>query len=635
MHWSKVVQFLESKCQKYIPSEGKEPNNSKCRGFVMPSGLQLAVDTTSEAQHANVWIEDCGELPPGISKFYDEAKTRTSALASVAPRLTGPGYGKPSRPAYMCSIENIQNLESLFTWYSKLSASTQSKHKIKGMTTMSSEYSNQSMSPLNQILYGPPGTGKTYKTAQLAVDICDGPAIRTREAILARYNQLQIEERICFVTFHQSYGYEDFVEGLRPELIGEKISYSVRRGIFRKACDSARISGLVRPGLSGKPLHERTIYKMSLGPAKSSIGKQTLQACLENGSVVLGWGDDIDFTECQNQNDIRNKIKEEQANIEKLESHVRYVNVFKNELKIGDIVIVSQGNDAFRAIGEVVGEYECLEESIAGDFHQMRSVRWLAVLENNRNVDEIYTKKFMMSALYKLNSNELKFDVLASLIQGEVVHSKKNHVLIIDEINRANISKVFGELITLLESDKREGAANPITVKLAYSGDEFCVPANLHIIGTMNTADRSIALLDTALRRRFDFEELQPDHTALPEAPVADVNLRSMLIAINERIEYLYDRDHTIGHAYFINVKTLADLDQVFRRKVIPLLQEYFYENWSKVQSVLSDNAGSFITSTTSVPAGLESLAGDSEARPRYRLNDAPFSVAAFLNIYQ
>lgn len=638
MHWTKVVAFLESKCKKFIPPNGIELKNSKCQGFVLPSGRQLAVDTTSDAHQANVWIEDCGK--PQISstvRFYNESKTRTSALASVAPRLKGPKNGKPGRRAYMCPVKNIQELEALFKWYSNLDGQMQPQIENEVVTTMPVESNKNSGNRLNQILYGPPGTGKTFKTAELAVEICDGPVDMSREELMTRYEELRKEERICFVTFHQSYGYEDFVEGLRPELKDSQVSYRVRPGIFREACDAARLRTLVKPGLSGIPLNKRTIYKMSLGRAGESEGKQVLQACIENGFVLLGWGNNIDFSECINSDDIKKKVAKALPEIENPnpDSQAHLVSMFKDELKAGDIIIVSQGNGAFRAIGEVSGDYEFREEPVAGHFHQSRAVRWLAVFEGNRDVAEIYNKKFMQASLYKLNNQELKFDVLESLIKGEPGAPTKNHVLIIDEINRANISKVFGELITLLEPDKREGEINAITVKLPYSGDAFSVPSNLYLIGTMNTADRSIALLDTALRRRFEFEELQPAYEALQKEPVEGVDLRAMLKTMNERIEYLYDRDHTIGHAYFIDVKTLADLDRVFRRKVIPLLQEYFYENWSKLQSVLNDKAGGFIEAANSVPAGLESVVDGYDARPRYSLKPTAFLPAAYLRIYE
>jgi 5-methylcytosine-specific restriction enzyme B len=170
-------------------------------------------------------------------------------------------------------------------------------------------------------------------------------------------------------------------------------------------------------------------------------------------------------------------------------------------------------------------------------------------------------------------------------------------------------------------------------VKLPYSGDDFAVPPNLYIVGTMNTADRSIALLDTALRRRFEFEELQPDYAVLPA--VADVDLGALLAALNERVEYLYDRDHTIGHAYFMQVKSLADLDAVFRRKVIPLLQEYFHEDWSKVRLALNDRDGHFIRASEALPNGLELVADGYEPRLRYNIRSEPFAMDAYLNIYR
>lgn len=257
------------------------------------------------------------------------------------------------------------------------------------------------------------------------------------------------------------------------------------------------------------------------------------------------------------------------------------------------------------------------------------------MFDGNHPVDEIYDRTFSQASLYRLDPTGVNFGVLDGLIQGGAAEGPRPFVLIIDEINRANISKVFGELITLLEPDKRAGEVNALTVTLPYSGDEFNVPANLHIVGTMNTADRSIALLDTALRRRFDFEELQPDYSALPESMVDGVDLRAMLMAMNERIEYLYDRDHTIGHAYFIHVSNLAELDAVLRRRVIPLLQEYFYEDWSKIISVLNDAAGAFVEVRREIPKGLDASTEGFDAKPRYRVRPERFSVDAYIRIYE
>lgn len=498
----------------------------------------------------------------------------------------------------------------------------------------------------NKILYGPPGTGKTFKTAQLAVEICDGSADMHREALMARYNELTQEGRINFVTFHQSYGYEDFVQGLRPEVIDGQITYRVRDGVFIEACNAAKLQKHVEPGLTGKPLQERTIYKMSLGKAGTPVGKQTLQACLENNYIVLGWGLDIDFSDCANDEMLRAAIDaKESLPYSDRDTHFSFIKRFKHDLNLGDIVIISQGNTAFRAIGEVTGEYQFEDPPVAGKYYQARKVRWLAVFENNHKSTEIYgvestelqkPKLFTQSSLYRLKSTELNYPALEALINKKIDTEPTKHVLIIDEINRANISKVFGELITLLEEDKREGKTNAISLKLPYSdADEtFCVPDNLYIIGTMNTADRSIALLDTALRRRFVFEELLPDYSPIPESTAYGINLRALLQQMNQRIEYLYDRDHTLGQAYLVNVATLEDLDECFRRKIIPLLQEYFYEDWSKIRLVLNDRNGEFITADSSVPTGIMDDDGF-EPRTRYSVKKAPFSLQAFLNIYQ
>ena len=211
-------------------------------------------------------------------------------------------------------------------------------------------------------------------------------------------------------------------------------------------------------------------------------------------------------------------------------------------------------------------------------------MRWLWVDRQGVSVSEIYTRRFMQKSIYLLFGDELNIPALERYLNSPA--EPEPFVLIIDEINRANISKVFGELITLLEPDKRLDQPNVLKVRLPYSGDDFGVPSNLHILGTMNTADRSIALLDTALRRRFTFREMMPDPSLLTDATgTCGLDLPLILDTTNKRIEYLYDREHQIGHAYFLDCTSRADVDAVMRNRVIPLLAEYFFRGLGKDRS--------------------------------------------------
>lgn len=240
----------------------------------------------------------------------------------------------------------------------------------------------------------------------------------------------------------------------------------------------------------------------------------------------------------------------------------------------------------------------------------------------------------------------------------------RRFAVVVDEINRGNISKIFGELITLIETDKREDAEHAVTVTLPYSGESFSVPSNVDIIGTMNTADRSLALLDTALRRRFEFVPYMPDTSEADDAPLKDlkvnidghkIDVRLLLERINQRIEALYDRDHTIGHAYFTPLKKVEDeekrfslLSEIFKGKILPLLEEYFFEDWQKIRLVLGDNqkekrdrATCFVTVKEESDGDLDSLFGSDHGldayatKPRYELQAEAFDdPRAYIGIY-
>lgn len=294
-------------------------------------------------------------------------------------------------------------------------ATTDTPYKESEGMTLSEQVSLPS---LNTILYGPPGTGKTYSTVKYAVEACDPQYYEENKGeydqLFDRYEELVDEERIVFTTFHQSFGYEDFIEGIRPVLDSSDgaLHYELSDGIFKSLCDKAK--------------------------------------------------------EDENEND--------------------------------------------------------------------------------------------------------------------------NFVIIIDEINRGNVARIFGELITLLEDSKRLGCEEERQAILPYSGEPFGVPENVYVLGTMNTADRSLTQLDTALRRRFDFVEIAPDPSLLHgKGNDFGIELDSLLKEMNERIERLYDREHKIGHSYLIKVKSFDDLKVAFEKKIIPLLQEYFYDDYDKIRQVLSD----------------------------------------------
>lgn len=480
--------------------------------------------------------------------------------------------------------------------------------ELDGMTDVSA-------GPTNLILYGPPGTGKTYRTALEAVRLCDGNVeytngIEGRAALMRRYHELVDKRQIDFVTFHQNFSYEDFVEGLRPVPItnsdGESTGFhlQVESGIFRRISERAETDGFDTDG-SLTNISDRAVYKMSLGEVANPAFDFVFDESISNGYALFGFRD-IDWTDqkFEDRDEILNAAAERFPN-EEITSNkgiVQSPDVFRNQLQIGDVLVIAKGNHKFRAIGIVEGEYEYAPRPDGAYCHRRR-VSWLWSNKDGLDVGELYPPKFIQKTIYRLKDAELNRPLLARLIAsadgvkfGERI---RQYVLIIDEINRANISKVFGELITLIEPDKRIGMQNAIKVRLPYSKKDFSVPTNLHIVGTMNTADRSIALLDTALRRRFRFEELAPDPDLLNA--VDGIDLSGVLRTINARVEYLLDRDHAIGHAFFMGegAASRSAIDDTMRFKVIPLLQEYFFEDWSRIHAVLGDG---FVAGTKLAP---------------------------------
>ena len=442
---------------------------------------------------------------------------------------------------------------------------------------------------LNTILYGPPGTGKTYHTAIYAVAIIENKkltevAAEEYDEVLARYNEYKKNGKIAFTTFHQSYGYEEFIEGIKPIVTTEEdesksdVQYAVASGIFKNFCDKAvrrkSISQVADYGLNESP----NIWKVSL---EGTGDNPTRTECLNNDHIRIGWDaygkditDETDFS---------------------TDGGKKPINAFINRMRIGDIVLSCYSATTIDAIGVITGDYEWHDEY--QHYKRLRNVKWIVknIKENIMDITDGTT--MTLSSVYRFTNITLDdvLKIVEKYTSEETVSeiSKDNYVFIIDEINRGNISKIFGELITLIEPSKRIGAGEEMTAVLPYSAKPFGVPNNVYIIGTMNTADRSIATIDTALRRRFYFKEMLPNPDVLEDIYVDDVCISEMLDLINKRIEVLFDREHTIGHAYFMPLKanpTLETLARIFENNIIPLLQEYFYEDYEKIRLVLGDN---------------------------------------------
>lgn len=442
---------------------------------------------------------------------------------------------------------------------------------------------------LNTILYGPPGTGKTYHTVIYAVAIIENKELSAVEKedyaeVLERYNEYKAQGRIEFTTFHQSYGYEEFIEGIRPTITpddadGESgdIQYSVQPGVFKRFCERAERPIVVANadyGISDSP----NIWKVSL---EGTGDNPTRTECLKNNHIRIGWDDyGKDITDETDFSVSGGRV---------------VLNAFINKMQVGDIVLSCYSASTIDAIGVVTGEYEWHDEYTS--LKRLRKVNWI-VKDIRENILAINGGTSMtLASVYRLNISLADVYQLIEKYQPKQIVPNNvrndNYVFIIDEINRGNISKIFGELITLIEASKRVGLPEGMTVRLPYSQKLFGVPKNVYIIGTMNTADRSIATIDTALRRRFLFREMLPAPKVLADISVEDLSISELLARLNKRITVLYDREHTIGHAYFMPLKTsptVETLAEIFTNNIIPLLQEYFYEDYEKIRLVLGDN---------------------------------------------
>ena len=436
--------------------------------------------------------------------------------------------------------------------------------------------------PLNQILYGPPGTGKTYNSVLKAMSIIDNTEYKDvseeqYSALKTRFDELKQAGQIEFVTFHQSYSYEEFVEGIKPYIPewgttdNTEVRYIGENGIFKRICKKAE-SPIIKSNDNNLELNDNPkIWKVSLmKTGENDIRKD----CMENNRIRIGFDK---YGETINDETIFD------------DGGSRVLSAFIDKMEIGDIVLSCYSEKTIDAIGVVTSEYKWNNDF--PQYKRYREVKWLAKGLNHNILKINNGTKFTLGTVYQLNNMSLK-DVLDIVDEQEQVTSYKDndklYILIIDEINRGDVSKIFGELITLIEEDKRVGNKYQMKTTLPYSKESFGVPNNLYIIGTMNTADRSIALLDTALRRRFDFEEIMPRPELLGGKVVEGINLQTLLTRVNERITNKYDRDHQIGHSYLMGVNTKEQLERAYKNRILPLLNEYFYNESKTVAEILN-----------------------------------------------
>lgn len=304
------------------------------------------------------------------------------------------------------------------------------------------------------------------------------------------------------------------------------------------------------------------------------------------------------------------------------------------EKKIVGVLSYNTGNFSFIATEFDTNKVYLTKDKIESNYEKFKNNE-IKSWENIIGIDDEYTKKLYFSLLKRLKEFEnKKHENFTESNTVNIDNRLKPYILIIDEINRGNISKILGELITLLEPSKRKGESEALEVKLPYSQEPFSVPNNLYIIGTMNTADRSIALLDTALRRRFEFIEMMPDSSKL-STTCDDINLQELLKVMNNRIEFLLDRERTIGHAFFIDVKNLNDLQAVFNNKILPLLQEYFYDDYAKINAVLNDNGMLESKTMRDMKISLSDEFVDSEKKIWTITDSSKWDIETFQTIYK
>ncbi len=420
--------------------------------------------------------------------------------------------------------------------------------------------------PLNLILYGAPGTGKTYHAINYALSIIENRTLEELEmeprgALRHRFNEYLEEGWIQYVTFHPSFAYEDFVEGIKPQTTQQgNVVYEVEDGVFKYISLTAK-RHLVEVLLTLIPVQEVKI---------------DYEALYSSFLLYLESDDFNSFESRTGKRMLLQKIARTGNLTVRPENSFLAYTIFKSKLK--------KLYKSFQSVDDIKHTQNDINLLLGG----VNTRAYWSVFNELKKFEPSFVQALMEEDQGDIQLPEEGIDAFELNNLSEVAKNRAGKfVLIIDEINRGNIAGIFGDMITLIEEDKRESNSEALKIILPYSKSYFCVPPNLHLIGTMNTADRSVESLDAALRRRFTFVEQKPTPGVLTQPPISGVDLKRMLDKINQRISILLDEDHVIGHAYFLEVNSFAELKSVFANKILPLLQEYFYGDFGKIGLVL------------------------------------------------
>ncbi len=471
----------------------------------------------------------------------------------------------------------------------------------------------------NLILYGPPGTGKTYRSSALAVQIIEQlsaaelqQAYPTRLALLERLEKHRRDGRMAFVVFHPSLSYEDFVEGIKPRTNAQQtLSYAVEDGIFKQLC--------------GRAAHALYLAQQTNTLAATPPTRHHFEAL---------FFEFVDYLQRTGADEASETLFESKTGkpFYLVDINTNHTLILKVERGTKEYAITRKSLASLYRKFESAEAISNLRRDMPAALRGNASVAW-AVFNRLKHYEATRDQSYHQLLEGQTHYDAVRYEAMKrdvhsldyASLSPEDRSSAGNFVLVIDEINRGNVAAILGELITLIEDDKRAGEAEALQTVLPYSREPFSVPPNLYLVGTMNTADRSLEALDTALRRRFSFEAVEPDPALLPTIVVkggaaqppqtgpelaqaaepssayrrsaaseTKIDLEKLLRTLNRRLMALLDAEHQIGHGYFMSVGTasrpLDELRVIFFRKIIPLLQEYFFGETHKVILVVGSD---------------------------------------------